>query len=129
MIETLRIENLAIVQSEEIEFGPGLNVLTGETGAGKSIVLGALSLLAGSRASPQVVREGCDEAVVEACARSLTHLGFSVDTATTERDCVRHLCEFAPEVLVLEPDTEYHPSPGPDQPLDARSSQFAQALG
>ena len=70
MIETLRIENLAIVESEEIEFGPGLNVLTGETGAGKSIVLGALSLLAGSRASPQVVREGCDEAVVEAVFRT-----------------------------------------------------------
>jgi DNA repair protein RecN (Recombination protein N) len=70
LIETLRIENLAIVESEEIEFGPGLNVLTGETGAGKSIVLGALSLLAGSRASPQVVREGCDEAVVEAVFRT-----------------------------------------------------------
>ena len=70
MIETLRIENLAIVESEEIEFGPGLNVLTGETGAGKSIVLGALSLLAGSRASPQVVCEGRDEAVVEAVFRT-----------------------------------------------------------
>ena len=70
MIETLRIENLAIVESEEVDFGPGLNVLTGETGAGKSIVLGALSLLAGSRASPQVVREGCDEAVVEAVFRT-----------------------------------------------------------
>jgi DNA repair protein RecN (Recombination protein N) len=70
LIETLRIENLAIVESEEIEFGPGLNVLTGETGAGKSIVLGALSLLAGSRASPQVVREGCDEAIVEAVFRT-----------------------------------------------------------
>ncbi|MBW2493960.1 MAG: AAA family ATPase, partial [Deltaproteobacteria bacterium] len=70
MIETLRIENLAIVESEEIEFGPGLNVLTGETGAGKSIVLGALSLLAGSRASPQLVCEGRDEAVVEAVFRT-----------------------------------------------------------
>jgi len=70
LIETLRIENLAIVESEEIEFGPGLNVLTGETGAGKSIVLGALSLLAGSRASPQVVCEGRDEAVVEAVFRT-----------------------------------------------------------
>ena len=70
MIETLRIENLAIVESEEIEFGAGLNVITGETGAGKSIVLGALSLLAGSRASPQVVREGCDQAVVEAVFRT-----------------------------------------------------------
>jgi len=70
LIETLRIENLAIVESEEIEFGAGLNVLTGETGAGKSIVLGALSLLAGSRASPQLIREGCEEAVVEAVFRT-----------------------------------------------------------
>jgi len=70
LIETLRIQNLAVVESEEIEFGPGLNVLTGETGAGKSIVLGALSLLAGLRASPLVVREGCDEALVEAVFRT-----------------------------------------------------------
>jgi DNA repair protein RecN (Recombination protein N) len=66
LIETLRIEGMAIVDRVELEFGPGLNVLTGETGAGKSIVLGALSLLAGSRASAQTVREGCEEAVVEA---------------------------------------------------------------
>jgi DNA repair protein RecN (Recombination protein N) len=70
LIETLRIGNLAIVESEQVEFGPGLNVLTGETGAGKSIVLGALSLLAGSRVSPQMVREGCEEAVVEAVFRT-----------------------------------------------------------
>jgi len=81
LIETLRIQNLAIVESAEIEFGPGLNVLTGETGAGKSIVLGALSLLAGSRASPQVVREGCEEAVVEAVFRTdhLPDLESSLD--------------------------------------------------
>jgi DNA repair protein RecN (Recombination protein N) len=66
LIETLRIEGMAIVDRVELEFGPGLNVLTGETGAGKSIVLGALSLLAGARASAQTVREGCDETVVEA---------------------------------------------------------------
>lgn len=66
MIETLRIEGMAIVDRAEIEFGPGLNVLTGETGAGKSIVLGALALLAGARASARTVRDGCDEAVVEA---------------------------------------------------------------
>lgn len=66
MIETLRIEGMAIVDRVELEFGPGLNVLTGETGAGKSIVLGALSLLAGARASSQVVRDGWDETAVEA---------------------------------------------------------------
>lgn len=66
MIETLRIEGMAIVDRAELEFGSGLNVLTGETGAGKSIVLGALALLAGGRSSAQTVRDGDDEAVVEA---------------------------------------------------------------
>ncbi len=76
MIEALRIENLAIVERAELEFGPGLNVLTGETGAGKSIVLGALALLAGGRASADAVREGCDAASVEAvfCTEGLTEL-------------------------------------------------------
>ena len=66
MIERLRIEQLALVEELELEFDDGLNVLTGETGAGKSIVLGALSLLAGARAGADVIREGADEAVVEA---------------------------------------------------------------
>jgi len=70
LIETLRIANLAVVERAEIEFGPGLNVLTGETGAGKSIVLGALSLLAGARAAAEAVREGADEALVEAVFRT-----------------------------------------------------------
>ncbi len=66
MIERLRIEQLALVDALELEFGPGLNVLTGETGAGKSIVLGALALLAGARADREAIREGADQAVVEA---------------------------------------------------------------
>src|SRR5690606_14888372 len=69
VIERLRIRNLAIVEETEIAFGPGLNVLTGETGAGKSIVLGALGLLAGARADALAVRDGADEAVVEAVLR------------------------------------------------------------
>ncbi len=70
MIETLRIESLALVERVELEFGPGLNVLTGETGAGKSIVLGALGLLAGARAESDAVRAGAAEAVVEAVFRT-----------------------------------------------------------
>jgi DNA repair protein RecN (Recombination protein N) len=70
VIETLRLENLAIVERAELEFGPGLNVLTGETGAGKSIVLGALALLAGRRASADEIRAGCDSAAVEAVFRT-----------------------------------------------------------
>ena len=70
MIESLRIEGLAIVDKVALEFGPGLNVLTGETGAGKSVVLGALSLLAGGRSVGRTVREGSDEAVVEGLFRT-----------------------------------------------------------
>jgi DNA repair protein RecN (Recombination protein N) len=70
LIETLRIEQLAIVESAALEFAPGLNVLTGETGAGKSIVLGALTLLAGGRALARAVRDGAEQAVVEAVFRT-----------------------------------------------------------
>jgi DNA repair protein RecN (Recombination protein N) len=70
MIETLRIEGLAVVERAELEFDRGLNVLTGETGAGKSIVLGALALLVGARGSAERVREGAREASVEAVFRT-----------------------------------------------------------
>jgi DNA repair protein RecN (Recombination protein N) len=70
LIETLRVENIAIVERGELDFGPGLNVLTGETGTGKSVVLGALALLAGGRASSDVIREGADAASVEAVFRT-----------------------------------------------------------
>jgi DNA repair protein RecN (Recombination protein N) len=66
LIEHLRIEQIAIVDEAELEFGPGLNVLTGETGAGKSVVLGALSLLVGGRPGPGTLRDGANEGAVEA---------------------------------------------------------------
>jgi DNA repair protein RecN (Recombination protein N) len=65
MLRALRIENFAIVDELEIEFGEGLNVLTGETGAGKSIVVDAISLLRGERATTRRVRTGSDRAIVE----------------------------------------------------------------
>lgn len=83
MIETLRIRCLAVVDEAQIEFGPGLNALTGETGAGKSIVLGALALLAGARASSAVVRDGADEALVEAVLR--TDAAPELEAALRER--------------------------------------------
>ena len=58
MLETLQIRNLALVQSLEIDFGAGLNTITGETGAGKSLVIGAIQLLAGARANPSSIRKG-----------------------------------------------------------------------
>lgn len=66
MLLTLAIVNFAIIDRLEVEFGPGFNVLTGETGAGKSIVMDALGLLLGDRANPELIRAGCEEATVEA---------------------------------------------------------------
>ncbi len=65
MLEVLRIKNIAIIDEAEIFFKTGLNILSGETGAGKSIIIEAISLLLGSRASAELIRSGCDEAVIE----------------------------------------------------------------
>ncbi len=66
MLKELSIKNFAIIDQLRVEFRPGLNVLTGETGAGKSIVVDALNLALGERASGDLIRTGSDEAVVEA---------------------------------------------------------------
>src|SRR5512147_1451685 len=66
MLKELNIKNFAIIDQLRVEFGPGLNVFTGETGAGKSIVVDALNLALGERASTDLVRTGSAEAVVEA---------------------------------------------------------------
>jgi len=66
MLRFLRIQHLAVIDSVEVEFDPGLNVLTGETGAGKSILVEAVGLLLGGRASGDLVRTGEDSAAIEA---------------------------------------------------------------
>ncbi len=60
MLRTLHVRNLAVLADVEVEFGAGLNVLTGETGGGKSIVVDSLALLAGARASTELIRAGAD---------------------------------------------------------------------
>ena len=66
MLRYLNIRNLAVIESLEVSFQPGLNVITGETGAGKSVVVGAVGLLLGDRTSSDIVRTGEDIAVVQA---------------------------------------------------------------
>lgn len=62
----MRIQNLILIEKAEIVFGPGLNILTGETGSGKSAVLSAIRLIAGERADSNCIRKGADFAIVEA---------------------------------------------------------------
>jgi DNA repair protein RecN (Recombination protein N) len=65
MLQLLRIQNFALIRNLDIEFGPGLNLLTGETGSGKSILVDALGLLLGNRSSQEMIRSDCDSAIVE----------------------------------------------------------------
>ena len=72
MLQTLRVADLAIIDEIELSLAPGLNVITGETGAGKSILLAALDIVLGGRPDADLVRSGADEAVVEALFTDLS---------------------------------------------------------
>lgn len=65
MLSSLHVKNLALIQEAEVEFGPGLNILTGETGAGKSILIGSINLALGKKVSRDMIREGETSALVE----------------------------------------------------------------
>ena len=65
MLSSLHVKNLALIQEAEVEFGSGLNILTGETGAGKSILIGSINLALGKKLSREMIREGADSALVE----------------------------------------------------------------
>jgi DNA repair protein RecN (Recombination protein N) len=66
MLSWIRVRNIAVLEELQVDFGPGLNLLTGETGAGKTILIDALSLILGARGSTELVRTGAEEAFVEA---------------------------------------------------------------
>ena len=65
MLVHLHVRNLALIEDIEVEFGPGLNILTGETGAGKSILLGSMQLILGGRSAKDMIRTGASNALVE----------------------------------------------------------------
>lgn len=95
MLLELRLRNLAVIQSVTLALADGLNVLSGETGAGKSLIVGALSLLLGERASPDRVRPGADRAVVEA--------SFRVPASSTVRAWLHeHGLDLDDDVLILK---------------------------
>lgn len=74
MIENLTVKNIALIEDVSINFEPGLNILTGETGAGKSILVGSLGLLLGNKADSDLIRRGKEEGVVSAVFQLGEHL-------------------------------------------------------
>ena len=87
MLTTLRIKNLALVTDLTLELRSGFNIITGETGAGKSIVIGALNLILGQRADRNLIRAGADQCVIEAVFES----------ASIEKDLTELLDDFGLE--------------------------------
>ena len=90
MLKNLRIRNYALVEDLEVEFHPGLNVLTGATGAGKSIIVGAVNLILGERASSDVVRTGFDTAIVETTFKPKPDFVFKNLLSQLAIDCLDH---------------------------------------
>ena len=82
MLSELHVKNLALIEKADIEFGEGLNILTGETGAGKSIIIGSVTMALGGKVPKDIIRRGAEYAYVE--------LLFTV----TEPDKVRVLKEW-----------------------------------
>ena len=125
MLRFLRVRNLAVIDAIEVEFEPGLNVLTGETGAGKSILVGAVGLLLGGRASGDLVRTGEESAAIEAIfeqgddellvrreitaqGRSRAFVNGTLSTAAALKDLAAGLIELHGQhehQTLLDPDT------------------------
>ena len=82
MLFHLQVKNLALIDSAEVEFDDGLNILTGETGAGKSVIIGSVNVALGAKASKDLIRQGCDSAYVE--------LVFSVTDEKKRKELEEH---------------------------------------
>lgn len=92
MLKSLRIKNYAIINDLSIEFDNGFNVFTGETGAGKSIIVGALSYLLKGRSDSSIVRKGCDRAIIEGV--------FTIDNQLIKDKLNEQDIDFEDEIIV-----------------------------
>ena len=89
MLSSLQIENVAVIQKAEVHFKPGLNVLTGETGAGKSILIDSINAILGNRTSKDLVRTGASKAVIRAAFEEVPGTRAKAPAASTE--CLQRL--------------------------------------
>ena len=114
MLSVLHIENIAVIEQADITFDAGFNVLTGETGAGKSIVIDAISAILGERAYRDVIRTGCDKAFVSAVFTGIGPLDWFAENQV----------EYQPEELLIQREIWLDGSP-----VALRGPADAVALG
>lgn len=93
MLQSLYVKNLALIDEAEVEFAPGLNIMTGETGAGKSVIIGSISLALGGKASKEMIRENAPHAFVE--------LVFSIDDAQLKQKLSEMDIDLEDDLLIL----------------------------
>ena len=103
MLSYLRVRGLALLDDVTLELSPGLNVLTGETGAGKSIIVDALALLRGARGKSELIRSGDDAAVVDAQLDLGESTSERIAALLTERGVD---CASLPELVQRKPSYE-----------------------
>ena len=85
MLKSLLIKDYALIENINVEFGKGLNIITGETGAGKSILIDAMGLLLGERAATQVVRNGAEKSIVEGILLLLMFIVYMKYTISSQK--------------------------------------------
>ena len=116
MLYHLRVKNLALIDSAEVEFGDGLNILTGETGAGKSIIIGSVQIALGGKAPKEMIRRGCDSAYIE--------LVFSIDDER-KREQLKEHDVYPDEEGILIISKKITPEHQPHQRRDGNSCKAA----
>ena len=101
MLQLLHIENIAIIERADISFEPGFNVLTGETGAGKSIVIDAMSAVLGQRASRELIRTGENKAFVSACFSGISPQLMEEFGIETDEELLLPLASSYPSIFQI----------------------------
>ena len=111
MLKNLHIENFAIVDEANVSFDRGLNVITGETGVGKSLIVDALSIALGERAYKDFIRDGYSSAIVEAVfevksdeLKKLGALGIDTVTITVKREIKTQIIRPATCIIIKRID-------------------------
>ena len=93
MLNSLHVKNLALIEETEVHFDKGLNILTGETGAGKSVIIGSINLALGAKADKDMIRTGKESALIE--------LVFTLDDAAQRERCLALGLEPEDDTLVI----------------------------